>query len=179
MNSMKYFIGLILILSMISACATTEPALNDEIDDTIETERIEEKRPDWYDHTIASASDTTAFHGYSHATATEHADAVRISENMAIANLRFEIDKFAEQVRRELEEDSASDRYSSGRFIITLRNSVQELSLDDAELTTEVHDQNGGVYAFTRASLFRDDVISKLSGLIDDSGYSAALNEHN
>jgi hypothetical protein len=175
---MKYFVGLILILSMISACATSKPALNDEIDDTIEKERIAEKGPGWYDHSIASASDSTAFHGYSHATASARSDAVRISENMAIVNLRFGIDKFAEQVRRGLEEDSAADHYSSGRFIITLRNSVQELSLDDAELTTEVHDQNGGVYAFTRASLFRDVVISKLSGLIDDSGYNAALNEH-
>jgi len=163
---------------MISACATTESALNDEIDDTIETERIEEKGPEWYDHTITSASDTTAFHGYSHATASVRAEAVRISENMAISNLRFEIDKFAEEVRRSLEEDSAADRYSSGRFIITLRNSVQELSLDDAELTTEIQDQSGGVDAFTRASLFREVAISRLSGLVDDSGYNAAMNKH-
>jgi hypothetical protein len=175
---MKYFIGLILITAVFSACAATETSQDNDLDAIAETERSDNRTPEWFNRTVSSSSDSTEFNGYSHAVAVEHADASRLSEETAITNLRFEIDRFTEEVRQELEDSAGSERYSSGRFIINLRNSVQDLSLEDAERITDFREQDGFYEVFTRAVLSREEVILKLSALVNDDEFSRALNSH-
>lgn len=175
---MKYFVGLILITAVFSACATIESAQDGDAIANAYNERTDEQIPEWFKRSVSSSSDNTEFSGYSQSVAPERADAFRLSEESAIVNLRFEIDRFAEDVRQELEENAGLGRYSSGRFIINLRNSVQDLSLEEAKLTTDFHDKDGVYEVFSRAVLSREAVIVKLSALVDDDAFGRALNAH-
>lgn len=156
---------------IIAACSTPEALTEESV--AVETEVA---FPEWYHINRVSSSDSTHFHGYSMATAIDSAEAIRLGKISAITNLRFEIDKFAEEVRVKLATSQSSERLTTSQFIISLRNSVQELQLADSEIETEFKWRDDGVtQVYTRATLKRSEIIELLSENLSDEGYIRAL----
>lgn len=169
----------IAIILLAAACATQETAQDDaatEPDEDIEeTERVEEAAPEWYERTVRSDRDSTSFYGFSHAVASTESEAQDLSEEMALSNLRFEIDRFAEDLRRDLEEEEGEDPFGTSRFIIDLRNVIQDLSFDDVEMEHYSHDDNGVVDVYTRVKTDISLIAETLSSEISDERFREAL----
>lgn len=132
--------------------------------------------PAWFDSRTSSASDSAAFYGFSLAAASDSSEAAELSADMALQNLRFEIDRFADQVREKTQEDTGSGRYQSKEFIMSLRNSVQALDLSEASLTQEHRTNDNSVHHFyTRAELPARQVKSILANSVNDEAFRQAV----
>lgn len=168
---MRYFTGVIFCVLIIAACSTPEALTEEPV-----AAETEVDFPEWYHINRVSSSDSTHFHGYSMATAIDSAEAIRLGEISAITNLRYEIDKFAEEVRVKLATSQSSERHSTPQFIIRLRNSVQELQLTDSEIEREFKRRDDSVtQVYTRATLNRSEIIDRLSETLSDEGYIRAF----
>lgn len=168
---MKYLTGIILSVVMITACSTPQ-VLSDEPVEIESGVSI----PDWYHVNRVSSSDSTHFNGYSMATAFDSSEAIQLGLESAVANLRFEIDKFAEEVRTAITEGESNSTHNSPQFIIKLRNTVQELPLADSVLDREFAMRDDEVtQIYTRATLNRSEVIDRLSMILSDETYIRAL----
>lgn len=170
-------------LLIATACATQETAQDEPSEpepeeEIAETERVEVSAPEWYDRTVRSDSDSLYFYGYAHAVSSAESEAIELSEDMAITNLRFEVDRFAEDLRRGLEEEHGEDPYGTSRFIIDLRNAIQDLSFDDADVKHEFQDEEGAIDAYTKASLTISSVAERLHVQISDEAFREALLAH-
>ncbi len=164
---MKYFTVTIFIAMLFAACSTPEELINEPVE--VESG---ERLPEWVNSNRVSSSDSTHFNGYSMATAVDSIDAINLGLESAIVNLRYEIDKFTEEVREELD----SEQHNRPQFIINLRNTVQELSLTDSRFEREFGMRDDDVtQVYTRASLNRSQVIDRLSELLSDEVYIRAL----
>lgn len=169
---MRYFIGCTAILLFILAgCSSTEPVQQE----TQPEEPIEEESliPSWYDAGIHSSSDSLEVHGYSLSSAMDSTRALDLSTQTALENLRFEIDRFAEEVRNELTNTNGVEgHYSSPEYIIRLRNSVYELSLESATITTKHELSDKGVhYSYAKASLLRTELPKLFQQYLDDEAF--------
>lgn len=164
---MKYFTITVLCFLMIASCSTPEEL----VDEPIEVES-EDRLPEWYNANRVSSSDSTQFNGYSMATAVDSLEAINLGNESAIVNLRFEIDKFAEEVREGLD----SEQHNTPQFIINLRNMVQELSLTDSSFEREFEMRDDDVtQVYTRATINRSEVIDRLTENLSDESYIRAL----
>lgn len=167
-------ISALLCLTFLS-CATSEPA---GADDDSQREVISEpSRPGWYDETVISSRDSLLFTGYSHSVSTNRTEAEELSTEMAGVNLLFEIDRFAEQVRRELSENSGNSTFGTAAFITSLRNAVQSVELAEAKSETEFFDKDAVTNAFTRMTLTADQVAEQLSKNINNRDFIMALRD--
>lgn len=134
--------------------------------------------PEWFNRQVSSSSDSTSFNGFAHAVAANWMEAEELSKQAAVQNLRFEIDRFAENKRAELTESSDAQAYGSVSFIFSLRNAVQQLDLSSAELeSVEIREGNEVREVFTRASLSRETVIEQLSDLLGNRDFLTFLSE--
>jgi hypothetical protein len=167
-----------LLLLITASCATTENAGDtaSETDEQAETDRVERTAPEWFSSTVSSERDGSDFHGYSHAVGGDRAEASRLSFEMASANLRFEIDRYAENVRANLEEEIGTDPYATSRFIITLRNAIQDMDLSGLDDETEFND-DGAIDSFTRLSISVERAADKLAEKLDDDRFISAFRE--
>lgn len=169
---MKYFLGLLTILFILSGCSPSEP-LTEELIDEAEEELT--AAPGWYDDSVYSATDSLAFHGYSMASALDSARSAELAEQTAIENLKFEVDRHADRTRNYLAEDNAN--YNNSEFIINLRNAVQAMNFGDAELNHAHEETEEGVhYIFTRATLTREEAQQRLSENITDQSFLEQFN---
>lgn len=167
----------IAVLLFFVSCAATESTTEPEETETAETEHVERIAPDWFDSGVSSVKDNAVFHGFSHAIGTDRAEASGLSREMALANLRFEIDRYAEQVRSGLEEEAGTDPYATSRFIISLRNAIQDMDLSGLDDDTEFHD-DGAVDSFTRVMITLDEAADKLAAHLNDSRFIEAFRNH-
>lgn len=176
---MRFEIGIVAALLIFSSCASTEDA-SQSSREAPESEFIDESSPGWYSPSVESSSDSTAFYGYSHAIASNRTEAAALSEEVALTNLRFEIDRYAEKIRSQLEEEHGSNPYGTSRFIINLRNSVQGMDLSNVQPETEYFEKDGITNAFTKISIPIEDVVNQFSENISDSAFIRSLrNEMN
>lgn len=158
---------MLIIAATFSYCTTMESGAGES-----PAEESDDSTPEWFDNKIDSASDSTSFYGFSLAAASDSAEAVNLSNEMALENLRFEIDQFAEAIREQTEEATGSDQYQSGAFVYSLRNSIQNLDLTGASVTHEHKTEEEGVHHhFTRAKLSREEVTNLLSNVINDNAF--------
>ncbi len=156
------------------SCAATESTTDPDETETAETEHVERVAPDWFDSGVNSVMDNAEFHGFSHAIGTDRAEASGLSRQMALTNLRFEIDRYAERVRSHLEGEAGSDPYATSRFIISLRNAIQDMDLSGLDDQTEFHD-DGAVDSFTRVMISLDEAADKLAAKLDDRRFIDAF----
>jgi hypothetical protein len=165
-----------MLLFSIASCSTTERTASGEPDPgTGATE--EAGKPAWFNASVSSESDSTAFTGYAMAVAANRNEAQSLSEESALMNLKFEIDRFAEKVRRELAEGSSGSAFGSPSFIRDLRNAVLSISTDGADSETEIF-QNGNVNrSFTRVSLSNTVIANRLSQMINNSEFNSAFRQ--
>lgn len=164
---MKYFTGIFSCVLIFAACSTPEAV----IDEPVEIEQ-EERIPEWYLSNRVSSSDSTLFNGYSMATAVDSAEAISLGNESAISNLRYEIDRFTEEVREAMN----GEQHSRPQFIIKLRNSVQEIELTDSNFDREFAMRDDDVVqVYTRASIHRSEIIERLSEILSDEAFISAL----
>lgn len=175
---MKFFPLLIsgMLLFSIVSCSSTERATSNESDLRSE-ETEEETQPDWYNNSVTSVTDSTGFTGYALAAAVGREEAQSLSEESAVINLKFEIDRFAERVRRDLAESSSGSAFSSPSFIRDLRNAVQSLSVEDANSETEIFSKGNVHHAYTKITLSINHTAERLSQQINNSEFISAFRQ--
>lgn len=161
----------ILFIFFTLSCAPTKT-----ISDTdSEAEVVAETTPEWFDSRIESSLESGQFTGYSHAIASNRSDAERLAKQTAIVNLKFEIDSYTEEVRSDLVENQNESRYNSSRFIINLRNAVQNIDLEGIEVETEFYEESGIINSYSRLVISLDDAIDLLAGSINDINFVNAM----
>jgi hypothetical protein len=174
---MRYFIFLVsgIFFLILASCATTQPSGGGE---PAEADTAEPSQPSWYNGLISSESDSSSFTGYAHAISMNRQEAETLAEESAMKNLRFEIDKFAEEVRRNLSEDSGDTSFESPSFIRNLRNTVGSMSLEGVVTETEFFEVNSVVNAYIQMNLSTDAVLDRLSERINNREFTAAMRRH-
>lgn len=168
---MRYFIGCVVLLIIIAGCSSTEPVQQEE---TEPAEPIEQESaiPSWYNTGVHSSSDSVSLHGFALASAMDSSRAAELSTNTALEYLRFEIDRTAEEVRQELVDSGASGDYNSRSFIIRLRNTVSDLSLDEAGITLEHETSEDGIhYSYAKASISRTKLPDLIGSELPDQNF--------
>lgn len=167
---MKYFTGFILVLTVLSACSPTENLI-EEAEQEI-AEEIASPAPPWYRAAVQSSADSHTFHGYSMASAYDSENADALARDTATNNLRFEIDRLAEETRRNLADTSDGTEYISPSFMIQLRNAVRnmELSGTEIELQTDYSDE-GIYYTYARATITIESAAQQLAIILNDPGF--------
>ncbi len=175
---MKYLFLLIISGFLITSCTSTQTVTTDQ-DTEVEEEEAETNRfaPEWYDEEEKSVSDSLSFSGYSYAIAEGEDRAREQSERVALSNLRFEIDRFVESVRADLEEKNGSNPFGTQQLIMNVRNAVQNLNLSETELDYDIQQRNGFYHVFTNAEISREKVVNMLTGVISNSTLSASLED--
>ncbi len=152
---MKYLSVIAISAVLLAACATPEVA--------VEVEPEEESAvPEWYSSDLYASSDSSTVYGFAMASAADSASAASYSRESSIQNLKFEIDRLAEEARRVLADEHGSP-FADTSFIIDLRNAIRDLDVNSAEFTVEHEEADTGVhYIYTKAVLNRTDLISLL-----------------
>lgn len=173
---MKYFFVLVISAILFTHCASTETVSNNEESSESIEEPEKQFAPEWFDPNVESKSDSLSFSGYSHSVADNEDRAREQAERIAISNLRFEIDRYTENVRRELEEEEGTNPFGTPEFIMNLRNAIQELSLSDVNFNSEVKEKDGIPHFFIHAELSRSAVVDKLSAEMSNTSFIEALN---
>ncbi|MDZ7756857.1 hypothetical protein [Rhodohalobacter sp.] len=174
---MKYLFLLVLTGLLLTNCTSTETVTTDR--DIEAEEQVDKDRfaPEWYNEEKKSATDSLSFSGYSYAIAEGEDRAREQSERTALANLRFEIDRFVESVRVELEEENGSDPFGSQQLIMNVRNAVRNLDLSETELEYDIQKEDGFHHVFTKAVISREEVVDMLTKAISNSTLSASLED--
>lgn len=169
---MRYFSGYIVVLFFIyTGCSSTEPVQKKTDKQPEPVIKVESSVPAWYQAGVSSSSDSLNVYGYALASAADSSEAVELSTDTALENLRFEIDKWVENARKNLADSAPqTEEYSSGLFIIKLRKTVSALPLNSVEFT-RTHDlsEAGIHYSYTRTDISRTDLFSLLETHVDNS----------
>ena len=174
---MRYLFLIISAGFLLTNCAPTETTTAEQ-DIEVEEEPAEERfAPDWYEKEIDSATDSLTFSAFSYSIAEGDERAREQSRRTALSNLRFEIDRFVESVRADLEDEHGSDPFSTQQLIMNVRNAVQNLDLSDTDLEQEVKEENGLSHVFIKAQISREDVLERLAGSITNPILSESLRD--
>lgn len=176
MRRISILVSGILLLTLAS-CATTNQAGDGESGPSA-GELDEPNQPSWYSALTTSISDSTSFTGFAHAVSADRQEARILSEETAVKNLRFEIDRFAEDVRRELTDDGVNGSLGSAAFIRNLRNAVETMPVEGAQTETEFFDEEPVMHAYTRIRISPESVIDGLSARLNNRDFIAALRQH-
>ena len=173
---MRYFLGVVSLLSFFSACSSTEPV--QEVTPQPEQEPVETTVPSWYNAGVHSSSDSLSVYGYSLASAADSSEAAELSTKNALEYLRFEIDRTVEEIREDLADSGQEPgTYNSAIFIIHLRNTVSDISLNSAEFTRFHETSDNGIhYSYTRSSLSKSQVFNLLEDQFENSRFTEELN---
>lgn len=159
-----FFVGFIL------SCSPTETVT----EDTEADEPVDESIPAWYNNSVTSEADSVAFTGYALAIAADSAEAHQQSMELATENLKFSIDKFAEEVRVSLTEEGMAD-YETPGFIINLRNSVRNMELSNLDETVEYVQENNAHMIYSRVRFEKEDAINQLRSSINNDVFIEAM----
>ncbi|MCC5906284.1 MAG: hypothetical protein JJU13_08765 [Balneolaceae bacterium] len=179
---MRYLSAGLLLIFLFAACSPTESIQEETVPGEEEEIPAPEEEvtetPDWYDGQVFSKADSVSFFGFSMASSSDSSEAAELSVETALQNLRFEIDRHAENTRILLVEEDADGEYSQPGFIVNLRNAVREMELDVYELNHEHEESDTGVhYVYTRAVLDRDQLPGIFESHLADERFLEKLQE--
>lgn len=178
---MKLYLPLLLSLFIFVSCGTMEETTVDDPEPSEdETEVVGEyAAPEWYSYTTRSYSDSASFTGIGLAASVDEAEARSKATKQAVAKLKLSVDRYAENVRTELAEESGNGEFISAEFIIDLRNAVQNISIEDELETTEEHIETGeSVHRiYVKVTLSRESALNALESILDNAAFTQALNE--
>jgi len=175
MRRISILVSGILLLTLVS-CATTDQAGKGESGPSAGG-MGEPNQPSWYNPLTTSLSDSTSFTGFAHAVSADRQEAQALSEETAVKNLRFEIDRFAEEIRRELTAGGANESLASASFIRNLRNAVQSMPVTGSQTETELFEQDPVIHAYTRIRISPQSVVDGLSSRLYNRDFIAALRQ--
>jgi hypothetical protein len=164
---MKNLSGFLAVIIILVSCSPSEPLIEETVPDV--AEEIVSPAPAWYQSEVQSSVDSLAFYGYSMASSQDSTYAAALALETAVNNVRFEIDRFAEQVRRILADTPDASGYETPAFIIKLRNAVREMDLTGVEIDMETdHSDEGIYYIYARAIFEIEAATQKLAYKLDD-----------
>lgn len=170
---MKSLFYLLFLVALLQSCASVEPATQSEEDTTVEEESV---APGWYNPMVKAVSDSANVYGFALASATDSSEAILLSQNTAINNLRHEIDYLTETTRKWMVENSSSAHYTRSSFIIELRNTVRDLPLSSASIEFESRKTESDIYyIYAKASLPKSSLWNIISDRINDSEFLDAF----
>ncbi|WP_069130838.1 hypothetical protein [Rhodohalobacter halophilus] len=171
---MKYLLLLVISAVLLTNCSTTENATqqSDSVPDAPPVEEADRFHPEWYNGAVKSESDSLHFVGYAHAVDDTEAKAMELAKNSAKANLIFEVDRFAENVRVNLAEQQGQSSYAAPQYIVNLRNAVQNLDLSEADIQHEVKTKEGLQHVFIQMKISRNNISEQLSDYISESEFA-------
>lgn len=170
---MRYFIGYAALFMLAAGCSTTEPVQQEEVPTPSEPPTEKTTIPSWYNAGIHSSSDSLALHGYALASAVDSVTAAELSTQTALRHLRFEIDRTAEEIRKDLTDTPGTEEtYNSPAFIIHLRNIISDVPLDEAKIDIEHEISDNKVhYSYTKVSILRTDLLDFFENELDDEAF--------
>lgn len=162
---MKFLPPLIFIFLLVVSCSTTEST--QESSESGQAASGESLIPNWYDSRVTSATDSASFNGYALAVSTDSLEALKLAMQTSAKNLRFEIDKYVEEIRVNLSENNSV--YSTPDFILQLRNAIRVLPLEESEITNHYEETSEDVfYVYTRSSLPINSLQALINSYISD-----------
>lgn len=171
----------ILAALIFSACSSTGQVQSSDTERNTDGDAAtNDMAAQWYDHSNKAYSDSTEFAGLGMAIAADSSQAMQTSMSQARENLEFAIDSYAEEIRKNLAEDSENTDFGSGSFILSLRQAVNGLQFSENDLSSMVEysvNNNNAVIAYTRVSVPRDEAINMLASAIEDSTFSNSLKQ--
>ncbi len=168
---MKLSVIALLLIGFIISCSPTDTLTEDTETGTTTADDV---APSWYNSSVTSQADSAAFTGYALAIAADSSEAHQLSMELATENLKFSIDKFAEEVRKSLADEGMSDYESSG-FIINLRNSVRNIEFSNPDETVEHVQENNTHKIYSRVSYSREDAVNRLRSSINNDTFIEAM----
>lgn len=164
MKNLSGFLSLIIILA---SCSPSEPLIEEAV--PVVAEEIVSPVPAWFQSAVHSSVDSLAFYGYSMASSYDSTYAAAFAQETAVNNVRFEIDRLAEQTRRILTDTPDASGYETPAFIIKLRNAVREMDLSGVEIDMETdHSDEGIYYIYARAIIEIEFATQQLANKLDD-----------
>jgi len=134
----------------------------------------------WYDHSNKAFSDSTEFVGMGMAIAADSSEAMQTSMSQAQEFLEYAIDSYAEEIRKDLAENSENSDFGSDSFILSLRQAVNGLQFSESDISSMIEysvNDNNAVIAYTRISIPKEVAINMLASAIENRTFSSSLSE--
>lgn len=164
---------------ILSACGSAEQVQSPNEDRSMDgNSGTNDLVAQWYDHSNKAYSDSTEFAGMGMAIAADSSEAMQTSMSQAREYMEFAIDSYAEEIRKDLAENSENSEFGSGSFILSLRQAVKGLQFSENDISSMVEysvNNNNAVVAYTRISIQRDVAINMLASAIENRTFSNSL----
>lgn len=177
----KTIISYIFLAFMFYSCSSSgQVQTPDSPGSTDDSSAAEEAVAPWYDHSGKAYSDSSQFGGMGMAIATDSSEAKDAAMSQARENLEFAIDSYAENLRRELAEETNNGNLTTGSFVLSLRRAVNALQIADSDATSITEysaRENGAVVAYSRINVPKELAIDKLATSIENRSFSQSLRE--
>lgn len=177
---MKLSFLLPLLFIIFSSCATMEEVADDaDVSADTDTAQAEDPKPDWYDYSNRFYADSLSFTGVGLSAAPDPNSARDEAVKQSIAHLKLAIDFFLEEIRSELSEQNGREEFNTTDFILSLRNAIQELSIEDElEMTEEHIEKPDSVHhIYIKTEITRESAIKALHDQLDNRDFFRAMNE--
>lgn len=174
----KKLLALTLLGLLIYSCSSVEQTQTDSSQSPDQPTVSESDVPAWYSHEHRALSDSTSFTGLGMAVSTDSSSAEEQALAQATSFMMHAIDAYLEETRKMLVEDESVESLTSQNSILSIRQAVQDLELENGVLQTEVShkaDDDQTVIAYSRVSVERSVVVEKLSALISNSDMLNAI----
>lgn len=171
----------IVAVFIFSACSSAGQMQTSDTDsNTGDNSGTDDIAAPWYDHSKKAYSDSTEFVGMGMAIAADSSEAMKTSISQAREFLTYAIDSYAEEIRKDLAENSENSDFGSGSFILSLRQTVNGLQFLESDISSIVEysvNNNNAVIAYTKISIPREVAINMLASAIGNSSFSNSLRE--
>lgn len=175
----KQFLSLVLFAFLFYSCSSagqmqTETPESDSENST----PVEETVAPWYDHSNKAFSDTLEFTGLGMALAADSSEAMTVSMDQARENIKYAVDSYAENIRRQMTEGESDHELNSSSFLLSLRAAVNGLRFSDSDLTVTTEysaRNNGSVVAYSMIKISKGMAIDMLGSAIENDSFSRSL----
>lgn len=178
---MKTLLAYIFLGFFFYSCAQVEQVQESPSDSQTPPEvMVEDGAPSWYDHAQRSYHDSAEFSGTGMAISSDSLVAVEKSTEQAKKFLEYSIDSYAENVRRKLISETSSSELDSDRFVLSLRQAVNNMLFPENDLTIEIEHviMNGSVHrVYSRVRLDRKRALDILAPAVENDLFSRSLRQ--
>lgn len=174
---MKLYHLIVPFLIIFYSCATVDELAEGDLAED-QTETVDDQRPAWYDYSKRSYADSLNFVGVGLASDVDSGSAHEKALKQAEANLRVSIDSHVEEIRANRAVNTGGDMFGSAEFIINLRNAVQEISVNQMEISAEHVEKSDSVHhVYVKTTIPRQTAIEALNSALQVEEFTHLLQE--
>lgn len=161
------------------ACSTVDQTQTESNQTTVSEGVTESSIPTWYNHENRALRDSTTFSGLGMAVSSDSSSAEEQAMSQAKSHMMYSIDAYVEDMRNMLIEDGGSETLQSQNTILSIRESVQNLDIEDNMLMTDItfkaDEDEQSVIAYSKVSVERKAIVEKLSSVIQHTQLVEAI----